>query len=148
MWVSWHEGVWQEWLMLPFGDVTYFFGWIYPFYFLIHPPPPLSFGKPTRLENMLTTTYQIKCYTNKRKPRYNLFFERFYLLIYLFESGGEKKHKPEGGMEGEREKIWSKLLTECRGRCGVWSLDLKTLTWAKAKSWPLNELNHPDTSQI
>ena len=44
---------------------------------------------------------------------------------------------------GGRERISSRLLTECGAHCGAWSQDPEIMTWGEIKSQTLKWLSHP-----
>ena len=48
----------------------------------------------------------------------------------------------------ERERLLSKLYTQCRAQCGAWSHDPRIMTWAKIKSQMLHRLIHPGVTKL
>ena len=74
----------------------------------------------------------------------------FMLLTYLsffkiyFMYFWERESK-QGEEQQERERIPSRLPTECGAPLGAQSHDPEIMTWAKTKSWMLNWLSHSGT---
>ena len=83
---------------------------------------------------------------NRRQNMYYLplgpcFFFLFFLRIHLFILEIEEECSGEG--QQEREKVPSRLHTQCGTQHGAHSHDPEITTWAKIKSQMLNRLCHP-----
>ena len=70
-------------------------------------------------------------------------FKKIYLFIWEREREKERERTQAGGLEGEGERISSRLFAECTAPCGACSHNSKIMTWAETKSQMLNSTEPP-----